>query len=84
MKIRELLENMDHKKDSQAVPELKAALLAQKKKIQSVKDDKDAVYDIIDGIMTSIAKAHGMSGQRIHDLWVDQYKEIPDTWIMHK
>jgi hypothetical protein len=77
-----LKENMDHDKDHRAVPELKAALLSRKKKIQSVRDDKDAVYDIIDGLMTSIAKAHGISGQKLHDMWVDQYKEIPDTWIL--
>lgn len=77
-----LKENMDHSKDGQAVPELKAALLSRKKKIQAVGDDKDAVYDIIDVIMTRIAKAHGISGQKLHDLWVDKYKEIPDTWIL--
>ena len=79
-----IIENMDHSKDSKAVSELKAALLAQRKQIHAVKDDKDAVYKIIDGIMTSIAKAHSISGQKIHDMWVDKYKEIPDTWIMHE
>ena len=77
-------ENMDHSKDSDAVEELRASLLARKKEIQSVEDDSDRVYDIIDKIMTRIAKAHGMSGQKIHDLWVDKYKEIPDNWIMHE
>jgi predicted chitinase len=77
-------ENMDHDKDGQAVDELKAALEARRKEIVKVKDDKDKVYKIIDGIMTSIAKAHGMSGQKIHDLWVAKYKEIPDTWIMNE
>jgi hypothetical protein len=81
---KRLRENMDHSKDDQAVPQLKAALLAQKKKIQSVKDDKDAVYDIIDGMMTSIAKAHSISGQKLHDMWTKKYKEIPDTWVMHQ
>ena len=77
-------ENMDHSKDDQAVPQLKAALLAQKNKIKSVKNDKDAVYDIIDGMMTSISKSHGISGQKLHDMWTSKYKEIPDTWIMHQ
>jgi hypothetical protein len=81
---QEINENMDHSKDDQSVPQLKAALLAQKKKIQSVKDDKDAVYDIIDGMMTSISKAHSISGQKLHDMWTAKYKEIPDTWIMHQ
>jgi pyrimidine deaminase RibD-like protein len=30
------------------------------------------------------AKRHGISGQKIHDLWVDRYKQIPDTWIMNE
>ena len=73
-------ENMDHKKDDQAVPQLKTALLARKEKLQSANNDQ--VYDIIDTIMTRIAKAHGISGQKLHDLWVDKYGQIPDTWIM--
>lgn len=75
-------ENMDHKKDGQAVEELRAALLANQAKLQ--KADDDAVYDIIDRIMTRIAKSHSISGQKLHDMWVKKYKEIPDTWIMHQ
>jgi hypothetical protein len=75
-----IIENMDHAKDNQAVPELKAALLARKDKLQHATDDQ--VYDIIDGIMTRIAKSHGISGQKLHDMWVDQYDQVPDTWIM--
>lgn len=56
-------ENMDHKKDGQAVEELRAALLANQAKLQ--KADDDAVYDIIDRIMTRIAKSHSISGQKI-------------------
>ena len=73
-------ENMDHNMDSQAVPELKAALLAQKKKLQTATNDE--TYNIIDKIMTRIAKSHGLSGQKLHDMWVAKYKQIPDTWIM--
>ena len=75
-------ENMDHDKDGQAVAELKAALLARKDKLQGA--DSDTVYDTIDKIMTRIAKAHGISGQKIHDMWVKEYGEIPDTWIMNE
>ncbi len=75
-----IIENMDHEKDNQAVPELKAALLAQKVKLQHATDDQ--VYDIIDKIMTRIAKSHGISGQSLHDMWVAQYDQIPDTWIL--
>jgi hypothetical protein len=75
-----IIENMDHTKDNRAVPELKAALLAKKVKLQHASEDE--VYDIIDTIMTRIAKSHGISGQKLHDMWVDQYDQIPDTWIM--
>jgi len=75
-----IIENMDHSKDNQAVPELKSALLAKKATLQKATDDQ--VYDIIDTIMTRIAKSHGMSGQKLHDMWVKEYDQIPDTWIM--
>jgi hypothetical protein len=75
-------ENMDHSKDNQAVEELKAALIARKQRLQSASDDQ--VYDTIDKIMTRIAKTHSISGQKLHDMWVDKYKQIPDTWIMNE
>jgi len=75
-----ILENMNHDKDNQAVPELKAALLDKKEPLQKSTDDQ--VYDIIDSIMTRIAKSHGISGQKLHDMWVAEYDQIPDTWIM--
>ena len=75
-----IIENMDHAKDNQAVPELKAALLAKKTTLQNASEDQ--VYDIIDKMMTRIAKSHGMSGQKLHDMWVNEYDQIPDTWIM--
>jgi hypothetical protein len=85
MKISELLtENMNHSKDGEAVPQLRAALVARKSELQAAEDNDDKVYDIIDGIMTKIAKAHSLSGQKLHDMWVDKYDEIPDTWIMHQ
>lgn len=82
MRYHEIIENMDHSKDDQAVPELKAALLARREKLQSASDDE--VYDEIDQLMTRIAKSHGISGQKLHDMWVDEYGEIPDTWIMNE
>jgi hypothetical protein len=75
-------ENMDHSQDSRAVEELRAALLAKKDQLQSASDDQ--VYDIIDKIMTRIARSHSISGQKLHDMWVDRYKQIPDTWIMNE
>ena len=75
-------ENMDHSKDNQAVEELKAALIARKQRLQSATDDQ--VYNSIDKIMTRIAKTHSISGQKLHDMWVDRYKQVPDTWIMNE
>ena len=82
MRYKEIIENMDHDKDGRAVEELRAALEAHKSKLQSATDDQ--VYDIIDKIMTRIARSHSISGQKLHDMWVDQYKQIPDTWIMNE
>ena len=79
---QQMNENMDHSKDNRAVEELRAALLARKEKLQAASDDQ--VYDIIDKIMTRIARSHSISGQQLHDMWVDKYKEIPDTWIMNE
>ena len=75
-------ENMDHSRDGRAVEELKSALLAKRDQLQSASDDQ--VYDIIDKIMTRIARSHSISGQKLHDMWVDKYKQIPDTWIMNE
>jgi hypothetical protein len=75
-----IIENMDHAKDNQAVPELKAALLSKKVTLQKASEDQ--VYNIIDTLMTRIAKSHGISGQKLHDMWVKEYDQIPDTWIM--
>ena len=50
-----IIENMDHAKDNQAVPELKAALLAKKAKLQTASEDD--VYDIIDTMLAIVATA---------------------------
>jgi GNAT superfamily N-acetyltransferase len=82
MRYNEIIENMDHDKDGGAVEELRAALVAHKTKLQSATDDQ--VYNIIDKIMTRIARSHSISGKKLHDMWVDKYKQIPDTWIMNE
>ena len=66
--------------DNGAVEELRAALVTKRDQLQSATDDQ--VYDIIDRIMTRIARNHGISGKKLHDMWVDTYKQVPDTWIM--
>ena len=80
--VKDIAENMSHDKDGRAVEELKSALLAKRDQLQSATDDQ--VYDIIDRIMTRIARSHSISGQKLHDMWVDRYKQIPDTWIMNE
>jgi hypothetical protein len=82
MKYTDLIENMDHNKDDQAVEELLAALLSNKSKLQKNKNNSDKLYKLIDTMMTSVAKAHSLTGQQMHDMWVAKYKQIPDTWIM--
>ena len=66
--------------DQDAVQELHAALLADKQKLQSAGDDQ--VYNMIDKIMTRIAKSHSITGKELHNMWVVKYKQIPDDWIM--
>ena len=83
MRAQEFItENINHSQDGRAVEELKSALLAKRDQLQSATDDQ--VYDIIDKIMTRIARSHSISGQKLHDMWVDRYKQIPDTWIMNE
>lgn len=65
-------------KDS--VTKLMIALVKKKDKIKSAPDDK--VYDIIDKIMKKISKSDDISGQELHDKWVDKHGMIPDKWIM--
>jgi Cu-Zn family superoxide dismutase len=74
--------DMDPSKKHQAVPQLKAALLSRKLELQQSTDSE--VYDLIDSIMTRIARANNLTGQELHDMWVEQYTEVPDTWIMHE
>ena len=81
-KVPNVVENMDHSKDGDSVDELKSSLLSSKKEIFAIKDDEDKLYDMIDKMMTRIAKSHGISGQKLHDLWVKKYKLIPDEWIL--
>lgn len=77
-----VLENMDHSKDYRAVEQLKAALTARKDRLQSASNDQ--VYSIINNMMTRIAKTHSISGQKLHDMWVERYHEVPDTWVMNE
>jgi len=66
--------------EKDSVNKLKIALVKKKDKIRSAPDDK--VYDIIDKIMKKISKSDDISGQELHDKWVDEYDMIPDKWIM--
>lgn len=73
-------ESANHFSSHHAVAQLKSALMARKQQLKAAADDQ--VYDIIDKIMTRIAKAANISGKKLHDLWVKQYHQIPDKWIM--
>ena len=77
--LNSLMKLFELSKDN-AVPQLLAALLAQKEKLQAA--NKDQKYKLIDAMMTSIAKEHNLTGQQLHDAWVAKYKKIPDAWIM--
>ena len=67
-----------------AVYDLKTALLKNKRRIQSLRGDREAVYDIIDHIMQRISRSHDITGKKLLDMWVTKYKKIPDTWIMKR
>lgn len=83
MLLKELFESTDRRMRYQAVMHLKDALVAKKKELQSL-NDSDEVYKVIDRIMMKICKVHNLTGQQLHDLWVEKFKEVPDTWIMHQ
>jgi hypothetical protein len=61
---------------------LKAAIVKKKSAITTA-SDKEA-YDIIDKIMTDIAKTYDISGEELHDMWVKKYDITPDEWIKKK
>lgn len=61
--------------ESKAVDELKKDLLAAKKK--GVKLD----YDGVGKIMEKIWNRYGMTGQKLHDVFVKEVGLVPDTWI---
>jgi methylphosphotriester-DNA--protein-cysteine methyltransferase len=71
MKIKELLES----KTSSAVEDLKRDLLAAKK------DGKKMDYDGVAKVMEKVWDKHGISGQKLHDIFVKEVGMIPDTWI---
>ena len=38
-------------------------------------------YDTIDRLMTKVSHKHGISGKKLHDLFVKKYGSTPDTWV---
>lgn len=72
MKISDVLVES---KNAKAVDELKKGLLATKKR--GVKMD----YDGVAKVMEKIWNKYGMTGQKLHDIFVDKVGMIPDTWI---
>jgi hypothetical protein len=73
MKIIDLI--VESKNESAAVADLKKGLLAAKKR--GVKMDYDGVAEVMEKVWTK----HNMSGQKLHDIFVEETGLIPDTWI---
>lgn len=80
----ESLEESSSAKTVRAVEELKSALLAQKLELRKIKTSADKAYKLIHAMMSRVARVHNIKVDKLHDLWVKRYKEIPDTWIMHQ
>jgi len=38
-------------------------------------------YDTIDRLMTKVSEKHGITGKKLHDLFVKKYGSTPDTWV---
>jgi hypothetical protein len=38
-------------------------------------------YDSIDKLMQKLSKEHGITGKKLHDMFVDKHDLTPDTWI---
>jgi hypothetical protein len=58
---------------------LKDVMIANRSRI--IKASKKDAYDIIDKIMTDIAKTYDISGEELHDMWVKKYDITPDEWV---
>lgn len=41
-------------------------------------------YDSIDKLMQKLSKEHGITGKKLHDMFVDKHDLTPDTWIKKK
>lgn len=41
-------------------------------------------YDTIDALMRQISKKHKITGQALHNLFVNKFKKTPDDWIKNK
>jgi hypothetical protein len=50
----------------------------------SMAELKKTDYDSIDKQMKYIAKQYKMSPQRLHNAWVSQFGQSPDSWIKKK
>jgi hypothetical protein len=80
MKILEIFEGMkpEHvsgKETTGAVASLEKALLDAKSKGTNLD------YDSIDAMMQKVCKDHQLTGQKLHDDFVDKHNLVPDNWI---
>ena len=62
------------------VQTLKSQLMTNKDKLQ--KANKSESYKMIDSMMTDIADQNNMTPKDLHDMWVEKYGKVPDSWIM--
>ena len=61
------------------ISKLKTSII-KKKSVITTTSAKEA-YNIIDKIMTDIAKTYDISGEELHDMWIKKYDVTPDEWI---
>jgi hypothetical protein len=73
MRYNQLIEN------NHPTTKLKHDLLKNKEKLKQ--NNKDKLYTIIDSMMKSIAAEYHITPKDLHNMWIKQYNEIPDTWI---
>ena len=68
-------EKADGKEKSGAVEKLEQALIRAKKRGTRFN------YDNVDAMMQRICKEFHLTGQKLHDDFVDKHNLIPDNWI---
>ena len=80
MRILELLEAM--KPEQVSGKETAGSVEAlEKKLVAAKKEGTKFTYDVIDKMMQKICSEYNLTGQKLHDKFVDKHGAWPDTWI---